>query len=96
MDVAELVGQIDNGSLKEELQTCTHFPVDSWMENARHRVFNFGMEVLDAHTLSQKQTQSSTSRSSGVLQGSMLHLTLCLRFLKMGIVGNTMCSKTTL
>ena len=54
VDVSELVGPIDDESLKEELQMCEHFLVDSEMENGRQRVFNSAMEILDAHTLSQK------------------------------------------
>ena len=54
VDVTELVGPIDDQSLKEDLQKCKHFLVDSEMENGRHRAFNFAMEILDAHTFSQK------------------------------------------
>ena len=54
MDVTKLVGPIDDESLKEELQTCTHFLVDSELENGRHIVVIFAMEILDAHILSQK------------------------------------------
>ena len=52
MDVTELVGLIDDKSLKEELQTCRHLLVDSERDNGRHRVLNFAMELLDAHTFS--------------------------------------------
>ena len=52
--VTRLVGENDDESLKEELETCKHFLVNSDMEKWRHRVFNFAIDILDAHTLSQK------------------------------------------
>ena len=51
---SELVGPIDNKISKAELQMGKFFLVDSEMENGRHRVFKFAMEILDAHILSQK------------------------------------------
>ena len=54
MDVTQLVGKIDDESSEEELETCKHFFVDSEMEKRRYRVFNFAMDILNAHTLSQK------------------------------------------
>ena len=50
--VAELVGDIDDESLREELKTSRHFLLDSEIGNGRPRVFNFAMDILDAHTLS--------------------------------------------
>ena len=37
----------DDADLKEELQTCQHFFVDSELEKVRHRVFNFAMSTFD-------------------------------------------------
>ena len=37
----------DDTDLKEELQPCQHFPVDSELEKGRHRVFSFAMSTLD-------------------------------------------------
>ena len=42
-DAKQLVGQINNESLKEELGTCKHFFIDSELEIGRYRVFNFAM-----------------------------------------------------
>ena len=53
-NVTQLVGVIDNKSTTDELRTCEHFFVDSEMENRRHRVVNFAMNILDGHTLTQK------------------------------------------
>ena len=38
----------------EGVGTSRHFLVDSEMEIWRHRVFNFTMEILNAHIFSQK------------------------------------------
>ena len=37
----------DDADLKEELQACQHFLVDSELEKGRHRVFNFTMSTFD-------------------------------------------------
>ena len=47
VDVAQLMGDVDDNSLKEELETSKHFLVDSEMGNRRHRVYNFAMDTLD-------------------------------------------------
>ena len=36
-----------NADLKEELQACQHFLVDSELEKGRHRVFNIAMLTFD-------------------------------------------------
>ena len=41
VDVAHVMGDTDDNSLKEEKETCKHFLVNSQMENGRHRVSNF-------------------------------------------------------
>ena len=50
----QLAGRIDVESLEEGMETCTHFLVDSEMENGGQKIFTFAMEILDAHTSSQK------------------------------------------
>ena len=40
-DVEDIVGDVDDQSLREELEPCRHFLTDSEIENGRHRVFNF-------------------------------------------------------
>ena len=37
----------DDADLKEELQACQHFLLDSEVEKGRHRVFNFAMSTFD-------------------------------------------------
>ena len=41
IDVEEIVRDVDNQSLREELQSCRHFLGDSEIQKGRHSVFNF-------------------------------------------------------
>ena len=43
IDVEDIVGDVDDQSLREELEFCKHFLTDTELENGRHRVFNFAM-----------------------------------------------------
>ena len=54
VDVTQMLRPIDDESSNGELEMCQCFLEDAEMESGRHRVFNFAMEILDAHTLSQK------------------------------------------
>ena len=54
MVMTQLVGEVDDETLKEELETCRHFVVDSEVENGGHRVSNVAMDTLDEHILNQK------------------------------------------
>ena len=47
VDVAHLLSDVDDKSLKEELEPCKHFLVDSEMKNGRHRVYNCALGTLD-------------------------------------------------
>ena len=44
----------DDADLKEELQACQHFIVDSELEKGRHRVFNFNMSTFDDSLINKK------------------------------------------
>ena len=44
----------DDADLKEELQACQHFFVDSELEKGRHRVFNFAMSTFDNSLFNKK------------------------------------------
>ena len=48
------VGDDDDHSLREELESCKHFLTDTEMENGRHRVFNFAMSSFDILLLNGK------------------------------------------
>ena len=43
IDVEDIVGAVEDQSLREELESCKHLVTDTEMENGRHRVFNFAM-----------------------------------------------------
>ena len=48
------MGDVDDNSLKEELETCKHFMVDSEMNNGRRRVYNFAKPTVDPKYLLEK------------------------------------------
>ena len=52
-DVSNLL-EDDDADLKEELQACQHFLVDSELEKGRHRVFNFPMSFFDNYLINKK------------------------------------------
>ena len=47
INVEEIEGEVDDQSLREELESCKHFLTDTKLGNGRHRVFNFGMPSFD-------------------------------------------------
>ena len=54
VDVEDIVGDVDDQSLREELESCKHFLTDTEMENGRHRVFNFAMSSFNLSLLNDK------------------------------------------
>ena len=54
IDVEEIVGDVDDQSLREELQSCRHFFVDSEIQKGRHSVFNFAVNNLTAQIIEEK------------------------------------------
>ena len=44
----------DDADLKEEIQACEHFFVDSELEKGRHRLSNFAMSTFDNSLINQK------------------------------------------
>ena len=54
VDVEDIVGDVDNQSLREELQSCRHFLVDSEIQNRRHSVFNCAVNNLTAQVIEEK------------------------------------------
>ena len=54
IDVEDIVGDVDDHSSREELDSCKHFLTDTEMENGRHRVFNFAMSSSDMSLLNDK------------------------------------------
>ena len=54
IDVEDIVGDGDDQSLREELESCKHCFTDTELENGRHRVFNFAMSSFDMSLLNNK------------------------------------------
>ena len=53
-DVEDIVGDVDDQSLKKELQSCRHFLVDSEIHKGRHSVFSFAVNKLTAQVIEEK------------------------------------------
>ena len=53
-DVEDIVGDVDDQSLREELHSCKHFLVDSKIQKGRHSVFNFAVNNLTAQVNEEK------------------------------------------
>ena len=54
MDVEHIVGGVADHRLREELRCCQHFLVDSELERARHKVFNYAVEILNKTIVNEK------------------------------------------
>ena len=54
IDLDDIMGDVDDQSLREELESCKHFLTDTEMENGRHRVFKFAMSTLTMSLLNTK------------------------------------------
>ena len=49
-----MVGDVEDHSLREKLRSCQHFLVDSELEKARHKVFNYAVETLNEEVVNEK------------------------------------------
>ena len=54
IDVEDIVGDVDDQSLREVLQSCRHFLVDSEKQKRRHIVFNFAVNNLTGQVIEEK------------------------------------------
>ena len=54
VDVERIVGDVEDQRLKEVLRSCQHFLVDSELERARHKVFNYAVEIFDETIVNEK------------------------------------------
>ena len=52
--VVQVMGDVDDSSSKEKLETCKHFLNDRELKNGRHRIQNFAMDILDPKYLLEK------------------------------------------
>ena len=53
-DVEHIVGDVEDQRTKEELRFRQHFLVDSEIERARHKVFNYAVETLNETIVNEK------------------------------------------
>ena len=54
IDVEDIMGDVDDQRLREELQSCRHFLVDSEIQKGRHSVINFAVNNLTAQVIEEK------------------------------------------
>ena len=54
VDVEHIVGDVDDHKLREELRSCQHFLVDSKLERARHKLFNYAVETPNETIVNEK------------------------------------------
>ena len=54
VDMEHIVGDVEDHRLREELQSCQHFSVDSEPERARQKVFNYAVEILNETIVNEK------------------------------------------
>ena len=54
IDVEDIVGDVDDQSLREELESCRHFLVDSKIQKGKHSVFNLVINNLTAQVIEEK------------------------------------------
>ena len=47
MTLEHIVGDVEDHTLRRKLRYFQHFLVDSQLESARHRVFNYALETLN-------------------------------------------------
>ena len=54
VDVEHIVGDVEDHRLREESLSCQSFLVDSELERARHKVFNYAVETLSETIVNEK------------------------------------------
>ena len=54
LDVEHIAGDFEDHRPREELPSCQHFLVDSELERARHKVFNYAVETLKETIVNEK------------------------------------------
>ena len=54
IDVEDIVGDVDDQSLRKELESCKKFLTDTEMENGKHGVFTFAVSSFDISSLNDK------------------------------------------
>ena len=54
VDVEHILGDVEDHSLRKELRFCQHFLVDSELERARHKLFNYAVKTLNKTIVTEK------------------------------------------
>ena len=54
VDVEHIVGDVEDHRLRQELRSWQYFLVDSELERARHKVFNYAVENLNESIVNEK------------------------------------------
>ena len=54
VDVEHIVRDVEDHRLREELRSCQHFLVNSELERARHKVFNYAVKTLNETIVNEK------------------------------------------
>ena len=57
MDVEHIVGDVEDHRFREELRSCQHCLLDSELESARHKVFDYAVETHNETTVNEKFDQ---------------------------------------
>ena len=52
--VERIMEDVEDPSLREELRSCQHFLVDSELERARQKIFNYAVETLNEAIVNKK------------------------------------------
>ena len=55
VDVELIVGDVEDPRLREGLRSCQHFSLDSELERARHKVFIYAIENLNAEFVDEER-----------------------------------------
>ena len=55
VNLEHIVGDVEDHSLREELPSCQQFLVDSELERARHKVFNYAVETFNETIVNEKR-----------------------------------------
>ena len=54
VDMEHIVEDVEDHRLREELRSCQHFLVDSELDRARHKVFNYAVDTLKETIVNEK------------------------------------------
>ena len=57
VDLDNILNEVDDANFKEELLSCQQFLVNSELERARHKVFNYAIKNLNAKIVDKKLDQ---------------------------------------